>query len=266
MTLFPPVRITRRAFCTTGRGRHRDFYLAAETAGGTSGQHVHLTPGGQYWITIKADPVNELCTLNVYNPSTRPYTFIGSSSVAMKSPLPLRNIGIGRNDSGTPLGGNRYYAFAMWDGAAAQFPLLPGESRIPLAATGLAGSAASASSINLTWTDNPAPDGGSANAEIAYVVQQSPDNSTWTTLTSSLPANSTGFTATGLAASTQYYFRVFPIQHFWRGCSRPLSAAATTEAAPRGFGRRGRDRRADGAGRSHPRTWPRLPDLLRKRA
>ncbi len=72
----------------------------------------------------------------------------------------------------------------------------------PAAPSGLAASAASTSQINLTWSDN-------SNSETAFKVERAAASSgPWTELTTTLPANTTSYSATDLTASSTYYFRV----------------------------------------------------------
>ena len=82
--------------------------------------------------------------------------------------------------------------FTMIKGAA---PALP-----PGAPTGLAATAASSSSINLSWAD------GSSN-ETGFKVERSTDGTNFTEI-AIVPQNITAYSASGLTASTQYHFRV----------------------------------------------------------
>jgi parallel beta-helix repeat protein len=71
----------------------------------------------------------------------------------------------------------------------------------PAGPTGLGATAASASQINLAWTDN-------ATDETAYRIERSPDGSTsWSEIVA-LAANSTSYSNTGLTCGTTYYYRV----------------------------------------------------------
>src|SRR5207244_3289548 len=71
----------------------------------------------------------------------------------------------------------------------------------PAAPSSLAAAAVSSSQINLTWADN-------ASNEAAYTVERSPNGSTgWPVVTPTLPANTTGYADTGLAAGS-YSYRV----------------------------------------------------------
>ena len=70
----------------------------------------------------------------------------------------------------------------------------------PAAPSGLVATAASSSSINLTWAD------GSSN-ETGFKIERSTDGTNFTEI-ATVPQNITAYPAAGLAASTQYFFRV----------------------------------------------------------
>src|SRR5205807_118223 len=70
----------------------------------------------------------------------------------------------------------------------------------PAAPSNLTAAAASASQINLTWTDN-------ANNDTGIKIERSTDGSTFTQI-ATVAANVTAYNNTGLAANTQYYYRV----------------------------------------------------------
>src|SRR5207237_1434936 len=80
-----------------------------------------------------------------------------------------------------------------------QFSTGPAGS-VPLAPSNLTATAASDSRVDLTWLDN-------ASNESGFQIQQSLDGTTFTPA-GTAPADATGFSVTGLAASTTYYFRV----------------------------------------------------------
>ena len=96
---------------------------------------------------------------------------------------------------------------------------------VPAAPSNLTASTVSHTQINLSWTDN-------ANNETAYKVERATAAAgPWTELTSTLPANTTTYSATGLNASTTYYFRVRTANSAGNsGYSN--TANATTNAAP----------------------------------
>ncbi len=70
----------------------------------------------------------------------------------------------------------------------------------PNAPTGLSASAQSSSSIKLSWTDN-------ATDESGFKLERSLDGQSFSQI-ATLGENATGFTDTGLNASTTYYYRV----------------------------------------------------------
>jgi hypothetical protein len=92
----------------------------------------------------------------------------------------------------------------------------------PAAPSDLAASAADSRAITLTWRDN-------ASDENSFVLQSSPNGSSWSTL-ATLPPNTTGFTHEGLAPETTWHYRV----RADNGLSSDYSnvAWATTEPAP----------------------------------
>ena len=69
------------------------------------------------------------------------------------------------------------------------------------APTALSATVASASQINLSWTDN-------TTYETNYSVERSPNGSKSWTVIATLGANVTTYTNTGLAVGTTYYYRV----------------------------------------------------------
>ncbi len=76
------------------------------------------------------------------------------------------------------------------------------KSNLPGAPSNLTAAAVSSSQINLSWLDN-------ATNETAYKVERATSSGgPWTVLTSTLPANSTSYSATGLNVNTLYFFRV----------------------------------------------------------
>ena len=90
----------------------------------------------------------------------------------------------------------------------------------------LAATAVSSSQIDLSWTDN-------ATDESAYVVERSLDGSTdWSQLTSTLPADSTSYSDTGLSGSTTYHYRVKATNAAGDSGYSNTASATTKAAAP----------------------------------
>ena len=93
----------------------------------------------------------------------------------------------------------------------------------PAAPSGLVATTASASRIDLTWTDN-------ATNETGYRVEQSSGALGFAEI-ALLPANSTSYAATGLAASTAYSYRVRAAADTVNSAYSAI-ATATTSAPP----------------------------------
>ena len=83
---------------------------------------------------------------------------------------------------------------------ASATPLAPPPTP-PAAPTNLKGTAVSTSQINLTWTDK-------ATDENGFKVERSTDGVTFVEIASSLPANTTTYSSSGLTRNKNYYFRV----------------------------------------------------------
>jgi hypothetical protein len=82
----------------------------------------------------------------------------------------------------------------------ARFLRLDRPTSSPAAPTGLAAQAVSTSSINLSWTD-------ASSNETSFEIARSTNRFTWVCC-STVGANVTTFTSTGLNSNTLYYFRV----------------------------------------------------------
>ncbi len=102
-------------------------------------------------------------------------------------------------------------------------PVLPG---VPDAPTGLSASAASASSITLSWTASP--------SATSYTIYRSSTDSNFTTAIKT-GETSTSYTDSGLSAATTYYYEVAGVNSKGEGLNSS-SAHATTNAAPANSG------------------------------
>ena len=105
--------------------------------------------------------------------------------------------------------------FRIVKGAVAPVP--------PAAPTNLTATTVSSSQINLSWTDN-------ANNENGFKVEQSTDGTNFTQI-AMLGSNTVSFSATGLAASTTYFYRVVSFNDAGNS-SFSNTASATTSGAP----------------------------------
>lgn len=119
---------------------------------------------------------------------------------------------------------------------------------VPTAPGGLAASAASTSQINLTWTDN------SANETAFKVERATSGDGPWTEIAGALAANTTSYSATNLAASTTYYFRVRATNGAGdSGYSGTASAATQAAGNPNPGGGSGGG--GGGGGGGAPSSW-----------
>jgi O-glycosyl hydrolase len=80
--------------------------------------------------------------------------------------------------------------------------------------------------LALSWTDN-------SSSETAYTVERSPDGTnSWTTLTSTLAADSTTYVSTSLTENTRYFYRVKATSGASSSAYSLIVAGATTLASP----------------------------------
>jgi fibronectin type 3 domain-containing protein len=141
-------------------------------------------------------------------------------------------------DTGVAAGTLHRYRVTAYNAAGFSAPsniaeaTTPAGTSLPAAATGLTAAAASASSANLTWTDN-------ATDESGYRVERCSGTSCTNFVTvTQLAADATSFADTGLTASTLYRYRVVafnasgssPASNIAEATTPP--AAATPPAAP----------------------------------
>lgn len=100
----------------------------------------------------------------------------------------------------------------------------------PAAPTGLSATPASATQINLAWTDN-------ATDETAYTVERSAAGAgSWSVLTSSLAAGTTSYNDTTASANTAYDYRVQATNGSGSSSYATASGARTYPGAPTGLG------------------------------
>ncbi|MBN1130161.1 MAG: fibronectin type III domain-containing protein [Chitinispirillaceae bacterium] len=91
--------------------------------------------------------------------------------------------------------------------------------RAPTAPSNLAGTAASGTQINLTWSDN-------SDNEESFIIEQSTDGTSFTQIASK-SANSTSHSATGLLPATTYTFRIKAVNSAGASAWSAVATAAT---------------------------------------
>ena len=95
---------------------------------------------------------------------------------------------------------------------------------VPATPSALAASVVSANRIDLTWADN-------ANNETGFTVERSLNGTNFTVI-ATLGANATGYTNTGLTASTIYYYRVKASNAVGSSAYTSVASATTKPSAP----------------------------------
>jgi hypothetical protein len=99
--------------------------------------------------------------------------------------------------------------------------LTAGTVSAPAAPSGLTATAASASQINLAWTNN-------ANNQTGFQIDQATNSGfTQNLTTATVAANATSYSATGLSASTTYYYRVRAINSAGDSANSNTASATT---------------------------------------
>ena len=117
--------------------------------------------------------------------------------------------------------------FPVGAGFSEKYELDGGEPpTVPADPTGLSANAVSSSQINLSWTDN-------AGNEDSYQVEQSTDGVNFSPI-ATLDADSTGYSDTGLSASTTYFYQVNASNA--AGASGYTNTASATTQADNGGG------------------------------
>ena len=95
---------------------------------------------------------------------------------------------------------------------------------IPTHPSNLTATAASSSEIDLTW-NVPSSDGGSPVT--GYRIQESTDDSTWTTIIKNTGNTNTAYDDTGLSPNTTYYYRVFALNSVGSSYRSNIASATT---------------------------------------
>jgi endo-alpha-1,4-polygalactosaminidase (GH114 family) len=128
-----------------------------------------------------------------------------------------------------------WFRQANFGGSAIKFTVpSDGPVTIPSAPSALSATAASASQINLSWTDNSSNEDG-------FRIERSTGTSTTYTEIATVGANTTSYSNTALTASTQYNYRVRSYNSagsssYTSVASATTTSGATVPAAPSGLG------------------------------
>ncbi len=109
--------------------------------------------------------------------------------------------------------------------ATAETPVTP-VTVIPGRPSSIGSTATNASSGRITWAD-------SSNNETGFIVQKSTNNSTFSEA-GRVGANTTSFTASGLSASTKYYFRVLAYNAAGNSAASSVGSFTTSAATTSG--------------------------------
>ncbi|HZK81743.1 MAG TPA: NPCBM/NEW2 domain-containing protein, partial [Humisphaera sp.] len=114
------------------------------------------------------------------------------------------------------------YDHADWAGA--ELLTMAFVTAPPSAPTNLVAATASASQINLTWANT-------ANNQAGLMLQRSTDGQNFTSV-ANIGAAITSYSDTGLAASTQYYYRIVAMNSGGSSVPSVVATATTSAAAP----------------------------------
>ncbi|MBI5384526.1 MAG: fibronectin type III domain-containing protein, partial [Verrucomicrobia bacterium] len=201
LTAGRPYYYRVRAYNTTGDSDY-SMIGRANTAAGTT-PTLPAAPSGLAATAASASQVNLTWTDNANNETG----FAVERAVGTGSFVQIATLGANITSyADTALSANTTFSYrvraynsagnsAYSATATATTPNVP-----PAAPSGLTATAASASQINLAWTDN-------ANNETGFALERSSDNVTFTQI-ATVGANVTSYANTGLSASTTYYYRV----------------------------------------------------------
>lgn len=97
--------------------------------------------------------------------------------------------------------------------------VVPNPSGAPYAPDGLGAQGISATQIRLTWTDNSIDETG-------FKIERSPDGTNFAQITT-VPANTTAYTNSGLTPMTAYFYRVYAYNSSGDSTNTPVAEAST---------------------------------------
>jgi len=175
---------------------------ATATTSGTSATISFTTPGTPTSYTIQRSPNG-----------TTGFTSVGTATA---SPF---------TDTGLSAATTYYYQVTATNAVGSSAPSnVVSVTTVPVAPPDLTATTASATLINLTWTDVP--------GETAFIVQESPDGSTNWTQIGTTAMGVTSFAAAGLTPATPYFFRVFAVDAGGISAASNTATATTSPANP----------------------------------
>ena len=119
-----------------------------------------------------------------------------------------------------------YRVFATGAGGNSADSNTPTTATLPNTPTGVGATGNSATSVTVAWTDN-------SSGETFYEVQRSTGGA-WTTLTSTLAANTTSYTDTTAVEATAYQYRVRGNRNGTESAYSSIATVTTVPAAPSG--------------------------------
>jgi fibronectin type 3 domain-containing protein len=143
-------------------------------------------------------------------------TYIQQSSDGMNFST-IKSVGGITSWTVTPLSANTTYYFQVYctnrGGSSANSNIVTAVTlnTTPKAPSGLTATAASQTEVDLAWINN-------ATNAASNSIQRSPDSSTWTTIASIDPSQ-TSYADTSVAAGTTYYYRVVAVNNGGTGAS-----------------------------------------------
>jgi titin len=204
----------RNAFALLTPNNGMAAQVRATTSGGTSSTSGPKASAAPYWVRL-------VRTGNIIVASTSAdgasWVTVSTQTVAMGADVFVGLAVTSHNNSVLCTG--TFANVTITGGGTAPPPPAP-----PSPPTGLTATAASASQINLGWTD-------ASTNESGFEVERSTDNITFT-LRTTTAANVATFADTGLTAATTYYYRVRAVNTAGASTYSNVANARTADGTP----------------------------------
>jgi hypothetical protein len=166
-------------------------------------------------LSASGDRIQQAVTVSANTDYTLSAWILGKGTIGAKSGSTVLNSQGGTYsawtqvtvtfNSGSATSINLYGSYNAGEGRFDDFTLDQGGGTTPTAPaapSALAATASGSTTINLGWTDN------STNETGFKVERKTGSTGTWSEIASSLAANTTTYSSTGLTASTTYFYRV----------------------------------------------------------